>query len=477
MFAPRGQLSDGKVSGNDIICSLHGYDFDIVTGVSRYDTSERVATYPARIRDGRIEIDADAVPPLPADHDEGYLARWTRPSDPGLRGYEYLSGLSGGEAPTAPMGTRRTLQPSWDDILMLPAQVARRPLLDEESLSLRTVIGQRADRPLVLGVPMFVSHMSFGALSATAKIALARVASRLGTAIGSGEGGMLPEEREAASRYIFEMASGYFGWTAENIAQADAVELKFGQSAKAGAGGFLPGSKVSQRIAEVRGLEPGQAAHSPARFVDLDGPEALRRRVDEIRDRIRGGPVGIKFAAGRVEEDVDAALDAGADFITIDGRGGGTGSAPLALKDNLTIPIQYALFRARRRLAERGRSDVDLLATGGFRSSGDIAKALALGARAVALGTASMVAIGCQQYLACDTGACPVGIATQRADLEARFDVDLSTERGVATFEALRLELELMARAVGVSDIHDLTPADLATVDSEISAHTDIAHA
>jgi len=472
-----GQLSDGALIGDDIVCPLHAYDFDVTTGISRYDPEEQIATYPARLFDGEVQVDADAVPALPAGHDDGYLSRWGRPRDEGARAYGYLRGLASGNPSSSAMGTSRRLRPSWDDILFLPAQVGRPARLESEPLSLATVLGQRADRPLRLDIPMFISHMSFGALSASAKIALARVAFDAGTAIGSGEGGMLPAERDAATHYILEMASGYFGWTPANIARADAVEIKFGQSAKAGSGGWLPGAKVTPEIARVRGIKEGQDAHSPARFTDLAGPLALRTRVDEIRDQIRGGPVGIKFAAGRVEEDVDAALDAGADFITIDGRGGGTGSAPDVLKDELTIPIQYALYRARRRLAEHGRSDVDLVAAGGIRTAGDVAKALAMGAQAVALATAALISIGCQQYRACDTGACPVGIATQRRDLEERFDIDLSTERGVRTWKALRQEIEFIGRAVGVTDIHQLTVDDLATLDSEISGHTDIRHA
>lgn len=472
-----GQLSDGRIQGDDIICPLHGYDFDVRTGVSRYDAAEHVATYPARVSAGVVEVDADAVPALPDERDDGYQAQWRRPSDPGQRAYGYLSGLASGSPSVSSMGTQHPLRPSWDDILLLPAQVARPPRLEDEPLSLTTVIGRSAQQPMELEVPFYISHMSFGALSASAKVALARVAETLGTAIGSGEGGVLPDERAASSRYILEMASGYFGWTEENIARADAIELKFGQSAKAGSGGLLPAAKVTSRIAEIRGLETGQAAHSPARFVDIVGPVALRERVSALKEQTRGRPIGIKFAAGRVEEDVEAAVAAGADFITIDGRGGGTGAAPDVLKDHLTIPIQYALFRARKHLAHLRRRDVDLVATGGFRTAGDIAKALALGAQAVALATASMVAVGCQQYLACDSGNCPVGIATQRADLESRFDIERAAERGAATFGAMAEELGLLGRAVGASDIHQLNASDLATLDSEISSHTDIAHA
>ena len=240
---------------------------------------------------------------------------------------------------------------------------------------------------------------------------------------------------------------------------------------------MLPGDKVTPAIAEVRGLAPGEAAHSPARFTDINSTGDLRDWVEEIRSHLNGGPVGIKFAAGRVEEDLDIAVEVGADFVTIDGRGGGTGAAPNVLKDNLTIPIQYALHRARRHLEQHGVTDVDIVATGNFRTAGDIAKALAMGANAVALATASMIAIGCQQYLACHTGNCPVGIATQRADLESRFDIELSAERGVRTLGAMRDELMLLVRATGISNIHDLDIDDLATLDSELAAHTDIRHA
>ena len=273
------------------------------------------------------------------------------------------------------------------------------------------------------------------------------------------------------------MASGYFGWSEDAIRGADAVEIKIGQSAKAGSGGLLPADKVTARIAGVRGLHSGEAEHSPARFPDLHSTADLRERVAWIRERLDGWPVGIKIAAGRVEDDLDAALEAGADFITLDGRGGGTGAAPNVLKEKLTIPIQYALVRARRHLALRGATNVDIVATGGFRSAADITKTIAMGATAVAMATASMIAIGCQQYLACHTGNCPVGIATQREDLEGRFSIDTAAESGVNTLMGMRTEMEMLCRAMGVANVHALRPTDLATLSSEISAHTDIQHA
>ena len=209
---------------------------------------------------------------------------------------------------------------------------------------------------------------------------------------------MLEEERAHVERLIFEMTSGYFGWDEEHIRRADTIEIKIGQSAKAGSGGLLPATKVTERIAQVRGLRAGEDAHSPARFPDIHTVAELRARVEEIRALVEGRPVGIKFAAGRGEEDLAAAID---------GRGGGTGAAPVVLKHNLTVPIQYALHRAR---APRGADDLDIVATGFFRTSADVTKAIAMGATAVAMATASMIATGCRQYLACHTGNCPVGI-------------------------------------------------------------------
>ena len=472
-----GQIGDGTVNGDDIVCPLHGYDFDLHTGISRFDPTESIAVYPVRVEGDEIQIDADAVPALPEHHDAGYLSRWSRRHDDREEKYGYLQSLGHGAPPVTAMRTGRTLRPSWDDVLLLPAQLARQPLLEAEAVSLRTTIGRRAKRPLEIETPFFISHMSFGALSASAKEALAAVSAALGTAIGSGEGGMLDQERERAKLVIFEMASGYFGWDEAHIRKADAVEIKFGQSAKAGSGGLLPADKVTPRIAEVRGLKPGEAAHSPSRFIDIKTVADLRERVEWIRERMDGGPVGVKFAAGRVEDDIDVALEVGVDFITIDGRGGGTGAAPDVLKDNLTIPIQYALHRAVKHLRARGATDVDLIVAGNFRAAADVTKAIAMGATAVALATASMIAVGCQQYLACHTGNCPVGIATQRPDLEERFDIEQSTARGIATFEAFAQEIRLLCRAAGVADVHDFVVDDLVTLDSEVAAHTAIRHA
>ena len=278
---------------------------------------------------------------------------------------------------------------------------------------------------------------------------------------------MLEEERAHVERLIFEMTSGYFGWDEEHIRRADTIEIKIGQSAKAGSGGLLPATKVTERIAQVRGLRAGEDAHSPARFPDIHTVAELRARVEEIRALVEGRPVGIKFAAGRGEEDLAAAID---------GRGGGTGAAPVVLKDNLTVPIQYALHRARaprgaRRRRPRHRGDGVLPHVGG-RDEGD---------RDGRDGGRDGDGLDDRDRLPAVPRVphrqLPGRHRTQRPDLEARFDVELSSERGAATLRAFRAEIELLCGAVGVLDIHDLTTDDLATLDSELAAHTAIRHA
>ena len=207
------------------------------------------------------------------------------------------------------MGVPRKDLPHWDDIQILPGQMARKPLLDEAAVATAVTIGPRAKKPLSLTIPLFVSDMSYGALSEEAKTALARGAELAGTGICSGEGGMLPEEKAENSRYFYELASARFGWRPELVETVQAFHFKGGQGAKTGTGGHLPGDKVQGKIAEVRGLEPGQAAISPATFPDLDTPEDFRRLADQVRERSGGIPIGFKLSANHIEEDIDFALE------------------------------------------------------------------------------------------------------------------------------------------------------------------------
>jgi glutamate synthase domain-containing protein 2/rubredoxin len=381
-----------------------------------------------------------------------------------------------GESIFEPMRSRKPIV-SWDDVLIKGAQLARVPLNLDETVDTKTVIGPRAAKPLVIGTPIIVTHMSFGAISREAQSALAMGSGAMGTAMSSGEGGILQDALTMAHKFIFEVVPNGYSLSPENLRRVDAVEIKFGQSAKPGMGGHLPGSKVTPEIGAIRGFPEGAAIFSPSRFPDIRTREDLRRKVDELRTLSEGRPVGIKFAAGDVEADLEFALSAAPDFITIDGRAGGTGAAVKAIKDATSLPTIYALDRARRYLDARGITDVTLIATGGLRLSSDFAKALALGAEAVAIGTAALMAIGCQQYRICDSGRCPVGIATHDPGLRARLDVD-EAARGLANFLRVATdELKEFARLTGHASVHELSVRDLVTTNSEISAHTSIPHA
>lgn len=371
----------------------------------------------------------------------------------------------------------RLSTPSWDDILILGGQLARRPLLQSDPVNVRTVIGENAAKPLVIETPVYVSHMSFGALSLEAKAALAKGSALAKTAMCSGEGGIVEESIGNSYRYIFEYVPNLYSVTPENLRRADAIEIKVGQSAKPGMGGHLPGEKVTADIAKARGFPVGRDILSPSRFEDIVTPADLRKKMAELRDMSEGRPIGVKIAAGRVEEDIDFILDAGnADFITVDGRPGGTGSAPKHLKAATSIPTIFALHRARRRLDERGAKGVSLVVTGGLRIAPDFAKALAMGADAVAIATASLIAIGCRQFRMCNTGRCPMGITSQDPELRGRIDVDAAAERLGNYLRVVTGEMAQFARIAGRSDVHDLSVDDLRTVNSEIGGHTEIAH-
>jgi len=365
---------------------------------------------------------------------------------------------------------------AWDDILIKGAQLARIPLNHEEPVNTQTVIGTEAGTPLVIETPIYISHMSFGALSKPAKTALARGSAAVKTLICSGEGGILPEEFDAAYRYIFEYVPNQYSVSEENLRKVDAVEIKIGQSAKPGLGGHLPGQKVTPEIARIRGFKAGEDIISPSHFRDIRSREDLKDRVDWLRETSGGKPIGIKLAAGNIEADLEVAVYAGPDFITLDGRAGATGSAPKFVKASTSIPTLFALYRARKYLAENGANDISLIITGGLRISSDFAKALALGADAVAVSTAALVAIGCQQYRVCNTGKCPMGIATQDPELCRRLDIDQAAGQLENYLRASTEEIKDFARLTGNDDVHKLGVQDLCTTNSEISNHTAIEH-
>ena len=405
-----------------------------------------------------------------------YLSEWRRSSDDIETHMADIHQLAiSGHSIIEPMRTRVPTF-SWDEILIRGAQLAKLPLNKSQPVSVRTIIGPNASVPLVLESPLFVTHMSFGALSREAKHALAKGSAKAETAMCSGEGGILPESLQAAYKYIFEYVPNKYSVTDEYLSQVDAVEIKIGQSAKPGMGGHLPGHKVTREIAEIRGFHEGQDIISPSHFPDIRTKDDLKETVDRLRRKTGGKPIGVKLAAGHIEEDIRVALYAGADFITIDGRAGGTGAAPKVVKSAASVPTIIALAKAREVLNAQHAEGVSLIITGGLRVSSDFAKALALGANAIAIGTAAMMAVGCQQYRICDTGKCPVGIATQDPALRARLDIEKSSMRVANFFRACTEELKEFARLTGNSNAHDLSPRDLCTTNSEISSYIGIEH-
>ncbi len=359
------------------------------------------------------------------------------------------------------MGVPRADLPLWDDIQLLTAQLHHRPLLEDTPVETNLVIGPNAQKPLRLEIPIFVSDMSFGALSEEAKTAMARGAELAGTGICSGEGGMLPEEQRSNSRYFYELASAKFGYEEALLTQVQAFHFKAGQAAKTGTGGHLPAAKVTEKIAAVRNLPLGQSAVSPPAFCEFETPADYKVFADRVREISGGIPVGFKMSAQHIEKDIDFALEASADYIILDGRGGGTGAAPLLFRNNISVPTIPALARARRHLHTRKREDVTLIITGGIRTPADFIKALCLGADGIAVANSAMQAIGCIAARICHTNNCPAGVATQKEELRARLQIDVAAER-LARFLKASVELmQIMARACGHRHLREFNSGDI----------------
>ncbi|MEL6323894.1 MAG: glutamate synthase-related protein [Pseudomonadota bacterium] len=481
----RGALmADGHVDENDnLICAVHNWDYRLDTGVSEYENSEVLPKFKAWVDGGQVWVEENEIRawaqshPQPYNRD-AYLGLYQDPSHGeheesynGLIQKYARDGLSktGHHGEVDAMGVPRRDLPDWDDIQVLTAQLHRLPLLEDEPVKTAVTIGPNAQKPLTLKIPLFVSDMSFGALSEPAKIALARGAELAGTGICSGEGGMLPEEQEANSRYFYELASGRFGFSWDKLEKVQAFHFKGGQGAKTGTGGHLPGNKVTGKIAEVRGLAEGEAAISPPRFPDWTDLSDMKAFADEVRSRTGGIPIGYKLSAQHIEKDIDAALEVGVDYIILDGRGGGTGAAPRIFRDHISVPTIPALARARRHLDALDRRDVSLVITGGLRTAPDFVKALALGADAIAVSNAAMQAIGCIAMRACHTNSCPVGIATQKPHLVSRLVVEKSAQRLKNFFEASVELMSVLARACGHRSLCDFTADDLTTFDRDLS--------
>ena len=482
-------LADGTIVGHNLICGVHNWDYRYDTGVSEYQNDEFLHKFNAWIDpdDNSVYVDENEIVawrvnhPQPYHRDE-YLGLYAdihgTPDEPHNKYIRNLAknGLkkTGQHGPVSAMGVSITELPRWEDINIVAAQIARRPLLDDAPVNTELVIGPNAKRPLRLEIPLFVSDMSFGALSEEAKTALSMGAELAGTGICSGEGGMLPEEQAANSHYFYELASAKFSWHVELVKKVQAFHFKGGQGAKTGTGGHLPGNKVVGKIAQVRELEEGTPAISPATFPDLISVQDFQRVADEVRDVSGGIPIGFKLSAQHIEEDIDFALAIGVDYIILDGRGGGTGAAPEIFKQNISVPTIPALARARKHLDMRGRREVTLIITGGLRTESDFVKALALGADGVAVSNSAIQAIGCLGMRACHTNNCPVGIATQRPNLRTRLIVEKSAEQLKNYFEATVHLMQVLARACGHSHLNQFCIDDLTTYHRDMAYLTGI---
>lgn len=485
-------LADGFVRGDDLICGVHNWDYRYDTGVSSYNNEEVLHKFSAWIDTSKdaVLVDEDEIAawhvdnPQPYQRD-AYLGLYADvhggPEEPFNSYIQELSrnGLKnfGHHGKVTAMGVPLTELPRWSHIQLLTAQLARRPLADDAPVGTTLTIGPKAKKPLHLDIPLFVSDMSFGALSEEAKTALALGAEMAGTGICSGEGGMLPEEQEANSRYFYELASARFGWSLDKVAKVQAFHFKGGQGAKTGTGGHLPGTKVVGKIAKVRGLEPGTPAISPSRFPDLITVEDFRHVADEVREVSGGIPIGFKLSAQHIEADLDFALEVGVDYIILDGRGGATGAAPEIFKNNISVPTMVALARARRHLDAHSSGEVTLIITGGLRTESDFVKALALGADGIAVANSAIQAIGCLGMRACHTNNCPVGIATQKPNLRSRLLVQQSAKQLSQFFGATVDLMKILARACGHDHLQEFNPGDLTTWNRDLAYLTGINYA
>jgi glutamate synthase domain-containing protein 2 len=380
--------------------------------------------------------------------------------------------------------------PTWDDLTFLPGTLTRFVIEGyREKCETKTVIGPRAKRPIELDIPVYITGMSFGALSYEAKMALARGATMAGTATCSGEGGMIPDERRFSSKWFYQCIQSRYGFNPHHLQLADGCEFFIGQGCKVGLGGHLMGQKVTDQVAEMRSLPAGIDQRSPARHPDWLGPDDLSLKIEEIREATDGQiPIQLKLGSARVFDDVRMAVKCNPDSIYIDAMEGSTGAGPHLATEETGVPGIAAIRQARKAIDELGKTDdITLIYAGGVRNGGDLAKALALGADAVAIGTSAMMALNCNKDIPeadfpnevgveagycyhCHTGRCPVGVATQDPKLRARLDPDEAAERVYNFLHTLTIECQMMARACGKTDVHSLEPEDLAALTMEASA-------
>jgi len=386
-------------------------------------------------------------------------------------------------------GAKRKV-PNFDDLVLLGASMSRYPLEGyRETCDTSVVLGTRyAKKPIELKIPITIAGMSFGALGANAKEAIGRAATAVGTTTTTGDGGMTQEERESSKTLVYQLLPSRYGMNPDDLRKADAIEVVVGQGAKPGGGGMLLGQKITKRVAAMRDLPEGIDQRSACRHPDWTGPDDLEIKIRELREITRWEvPIYVKVGATRTPYDVALAVKAGADVVVLDGMQGGTAATQDVFIEHVGIPTLPAVRLAVEALQELDmHRKVQLIVSGGIRSGADVAKALALGADAVAIGSATMVALGCnkpvylEDYAAigtepgfchhCHTGRCPVGVTTQDPALEARLDPARGARLLRNYLTVLTLELQTMARACGKSHVLNLEPEDLAALTVEAAA-------
>jgi len=363
---------------------------------------------------------------------------------------------------------------SWDDLVFVPAQLNKRPVdYYQEEISAKTVIGKNSKKPIEIETPIVIGAMSFGAISKEAKISLAKASTLAGTIENTGEGGMLPEEREFSKKLIIQYSTGRFGITEEILKKADAIEIKIGQGAKGGMGGLLPKEKVTEEIAKIRKVEKDKDIRSPAYHLDIKNIDDLKKKIDWLKGISGGVPIILKLAAGDIENDIKLAVKAKPDIIAIDGMEGGTGAAPEVMLNEVGIPTLAALVKTRETLDKIGATQ-ELWIGGGLNQGGDFAKALALGADIVFVATSLLIAMGCTQCGLCYFGKCPKGIATQEPELRKNLNIEEAAQKVASYIKNCTEEIKMITGSCGENNIHKLNKNNLRAMNAEISKITNV---
>jgi len=380
-----------------------------------------------------------------------------------------------GKSVVGSMGSLKKLPFSLDDLFFLPAQLKRIPLNSTDPVHTGVVIGEDAKKPLELACPIMISGLSFGAVSKATKTVISRTAQDLSVGFNSGEGGVLEEELTRSGTMVVQYSTGRFGVDEQILKNAAAIEIRFGQGAYPGKGSYLPAEKMSDEVSAKRNLDHGEPAYSPAHHPDILTPRDLKKKILKLRRISSGAPIGAKIGCGNVEEDVKILAESEVDFIALDGFGGGTGATDKYVRENVGIPIYSALPRANKTLNElRSKRKISIIGSGGLRNSADFAKCLALGADAVYIGTAALIAINCEQYRLCYTGNCPTGIATQNPKLEKQIDVDESVLKLSNFIKLSTEEIANLTRITGKNNVSKLDRSDLVSVNRDLAAITGV---